>query len=132
MRHFTATEKRNGELALREMSGKAQRGYVDTDPIAVYMTEDEKFYVKTIDGLDGPMVWGDCEEFLENLTTVFNAYGVGVDYAAAMELMDDDLREELAAELGPCNDQVFFTRYAEEHEERFGEEWEPAKANPVM
>ena len=45
--------------------------------------------------------------------------------------MDDDIREELAAELAPCTEQEFFTAYAKAHAEKFGEEWELDKKNPV-
>ena len=45
--------------------------------------------------------------------------------------MDDDIREELTAELAPCTEQEFFTAYAKAHAEKFGEEWELDKENPV-
>lgn len=63
---------------------------------------------------------------------VENSYGVAVDFDVAVNLMDDDLREELNAELAPCSDQEFFDAYARAHEERFGEEWEPDKPNPQL
>lgn len=65
------------------------------------------------------------------MTTVKNSNNVTINYDAAVELMDDDIREELAAELAPCTEQEFFTAYAKAHAERFGEEWELDKANPV-
>lgn len=36
MKHFTQTEKSNGELAVRDMSAKAQSFYNSTDLISVY------------------------------------------------------------------------------------------------
>ena len=63
---------------------------------------------------------------------VINASGTEVDFAAAVELMDDELREELHGKLAPCTDQEFFDAYAEAHKERFGEEWELSKENPVF
>lgn len=63
---------------------------------------------------------------------VTNAYGKKLDYEAAVEYMDDDLREELHADLAPCSPQEFFDAYCEAHEEKFGEIWEPAKANPTI
>ena len=65
------------------------------------------------------------------MTTVKNSNNVTINYDAAVELMDDDIREELAAELAPCTEQEFFAAYAKAHAERFGEEWELDKANPV-
>ena len=62
--------------------------------------------------------------------TVKNNYGVQIEWSTAVNLMDDDLREELNAELAPCTDQEFFEAYAKAHENKFGEEWELAKENP--
>ena len=47
-------------------------------------------------------------------------------YEAIVSLMDDDLREEVHTELAPCTDEAFVRRYAELHEERFGEYFAPA------
>ena len=63
--------------------------------------------------------------------TVKNTYGPEINYEVAVELMDDDIREELTAELAPCTEQEFFTAYAKAHAEKFGEEWELDKENPV-
>ena len=63
--------------------------------------------------------------------TVKNTYGTEINYAVAVELMDDDIREELTAELAPCTEQEFFTAYAKAHAEKFGEEWELDKENQV-
>lgn len=45
------------------------------------------------------------------------------DYDAAVILMNDDLREQLHAELAPCTEQEFFDEYIELHFERYGEEF---------
>lgn len=52
--------------------------------------------------------------------------GNEVSYEAAVMLMDDDIREELAAEMAPCTEQEFFSAYEKKHEEKYGEEF---KAN---
>ena len=62
--------------------------------------------------------------------TVKNNYGTEIEWNAALALMDDDLREELSADLAPCTEQEFFEAYAKAHENKFGEEWELAKENP--
>jgi len=49
--------------------------------------------------------------------------GKPFDCDAAVNLMDDDLREELHAELAPCTDQEFFDAYVKAHLEKFGEEF---------
>ena len=63
--------------------------------------------------------------------TVKNTYGTEINYEVAVELRDADIREELTAELAPCTEQEFFTAYAKAHAEKFGEEWELDKENPV-
>lgn len=62
--------------------------------------------------------------------TVKNFGDVEIDYDVAVNLMDDDLREEIHADLSPCTEQEFFNEYARRHEIKFGEEWELAKENP--
>lgn len=61
---------------------------------------------------------------------VINQNGAEIDFEVAVSLMDDDLREELSADLAPCTEQEFFSAYAKAHENKFGEEWELAKENP--
>ena len=61
---------------------------------------------------------------------VKNRAGADIDYDIAVELMNDDIREQIHAE-GHDTEQTFFTRYEEEHEKQTGEEWELSKANPV-
>ncbi|NLH07009.1 MAG: hypothetical protein GX484_05330 [Chloroflexi bacterium] len=60
-----------------------------------------------------------------------NPHGKQLDFEAALMNMDDDLREELHMALAPCSEAEFFAAYADAHRERFGEEWELAKDNPV-
>lgn len=54
-----------------------------------------------------------------------DANGDSRDYDAAVNLMDDDLREEVHADLAPCADQRFIEEYAKRHEQRFGEPFAP-------
>lgn len=63
--------------------------------------------------------------------TISNPYGVKISFAAAVAIMDDDVREIIHAEHAPCGNQEFFDEYCAEHEEKFGEEFEPSKRNPV-
>lgn len=62
---------------------------------------------------------------------VTNIYNVEIDFDVAIELMDDELREELHAKLTPCAEQDFFNAYAQAHEERYNEIWELNKENPI-
>lgn len=41
------------------------------------------------------------------MTIVINSNGTSINYDAAVALMDDDLREEVAADLAPCTEQEF-------------------------
>ena len=61
---------------------------------------------------------------------VINKSGTQINYDAAVQLMDDEIREELHAELAPCTEQEFFAAYEAAHAEKFGEEWELSKVNP--
>lgn len=63
------------------------------------------------------------------MTKVTNQYGVEIYFEAAAQIMDDEIREELTV---ACEtEQEFFDAYCKLHEERFGEEFECAKQNPV-
>ena len=66
------------------------------------------------------------------MTYVTNQNGVEIYWDTAVEMMDDDIREELARELSPCTDQEFFTAYERAHAEKYGrDDWELSKAHPV-
>ena len=41
-------------------------------------------------------------------------------YSAAVNLMDDEIREELHRELAPCSDEEFLEAYMEAHERKYG------------
>ena len=45
--------------------------------------------------------------------------GAGL-YSAAVNLMDDEIREELHGELAPCSDEEFLKAYMEAHERKYG------------
>ena len=48
-----------------------------------------------------------------------------IDFAAAVNLMDDEIRERLHSELAPCSDQEFLDAYVAAHAEKYdGEEFE--------
>ncbi|MEE1318309.1 MAG: helix-turn-helix transcriptional regulator [Ruminococcus sp.] len=66
---------------------------------------------------------------------VTNDYGIDIDYDIAVNMMDDEIREQLHEELvmqsdQDCTEQKFFDEYCKAHEEKYGEEWELAKENP--
>lgn len=65
------------------------------------------------------------------MVQVYNMYGTKIDYDAAVELMDDDLREHLHNEMSPCSKQDFFSAYEIAHINKFDEVWELSKEHPV-
>ena len=64
------------------------------------------------------------------MNTVKNQYGREIDFDAAVNIMDDEVREQTAAS-GCVNHQAFFDVYCYYHLIRFGEDFEPNKENPV-
>lgn len=66
------------------------------------------------------------------MTTITNEFGVEINFDAAVNFMDDEIREMLHQEIAPCTDQEFFDAYCKAHEDKFDEEWELAKENPVF
>ena len=62
------------------------------------------------------------------MTTVVNSNGVKIEFEATLNLMDDEIREAIAAE-GIETEQDFFAAYCKAHLARFGEEFEPDKAD---
>ena len=116
----------NGELTEKAMS-------VYSDSSLTFWKDGDVFYYS--DNTKSEKVelgdLGDVNDFLEGLYgKVVNGYGVLVDFDVAMQLTDDDLREEIHRELAPCSEQEFFDEYAKRQEEKFGEVWELEKENP--
>lgn len=81
---------------------------------------------------------GEWEDYDEDVITyankpvkVANVSGKEIDYDAAVNQMDDELREQLHGQLSPCTEQEFFTAYELAHLNKFGEVWEMSKENPV-
>lgn len=61
---------------------------------------------------------------------VTNEWGTKINFEAAVNIMDDDIRRRLADEWAFCTKQNFFDEYCKAHLEKYGEEWELAKRNP--
>ena len=47
--------------------------------------------------------------------------GKRVDFEAAAQLMDDEVREKVHSDLAPCSEQEFADAYCREHAQKFGE-----------
>lgn len=50
--------------------------------------------------------------------------GSEVDFEACVNLMDDEIREQLSAEMAPCEEQEFLDAYCKAHEEKYGEQFQ--------
>lgn len=61
---------------------------------------------------------------------VKNLNGTNIYFNTALEAMDDEIREELEREHFDT-EQEFFSAYEKAHQEKFGEEWELSKENPI-
>lgn len=44
-------------------------------------------------------------------------------YDAAVNLMDDEIREAIHAELAPCTEEEFLEEYMKRHEEKYNEQF---------
>lgn len=53
-------------------------------------------------------------------------------YDLLVGMMDDDIREEIHHEMAPCSPQAFADAYAERHDDKYGEAWEPYKESPQL
>jgi hypothetical protein len=64
------------------------------------------------------------------MSTIMNAAGRAIDFDAAAILMDKEITDALDNE-DLESEQAFFDAYCRAHELKYGEEFEPNKANPV-
>lgn len=58
---------------------------------------------------------------MENTKVILNEEEVFM--SACIALMDDEIREEVHADLAPCSDQEFIDEYAKRHIAKYGEEF---------
>lgn len=54
---------------------------------------------------------------------VIDQNGNNIDFEAAVNLMDNEIREELHREMAPCTEQEFYDAYCKRHEETYNEEF---------
>ena len=48
-------------------------------------------------------------------------HGAQVDFDAAVNLMDDEIRKAVHASLAPCSPQEFLDEYVKRHEGKYGD-----------
>ena len=98
------------EKAIESIGGKI----IDNDNIII---DGERYQYRDIDYCDDDKV--------------INMNGTEIYYNAAVELMDDEIREELANSGDYEDGQEFFTAYEKAHLEKYGEEWFLSQEHPV-
>lgn len=65
------------------------------------------------------------------MKTIINSNDTVINFSAAINQMDDAIREALHRQLTPCTNQEFFAEYAQAHKDIYDEQWELDKSNPV-
>lgn len=115
--------------------------YINAESFGADCPENWEEYAEEINAVINEMYGEDADDETVNeiwdaywrgdVGTVINSWGVAVDFKSAVNMMDDDIREQLHREITPCTQQAFFDAYADEHEAVFGEEWELNKEHPV-
>lgn len=111
--------------------------------VEIYDSETEKYGLFLNDGYyfnngNGVCYANTIEELNKCLDevaeiNVVNEWGAKIDYAVAVDFMDDDeLREQLHIKLAPCTEQEFFDAYAKAYKEKYGEEWILSEPNPTI
>lgn len=101
-------------------------------------TEEEAFSAMIADGGDGEddagrSTAGAAQDWIihavesRGMSKRVNLNGKTIDFDAAVNLMDDDIREDLHNKMAPCTDQEFLDAYAKAHADKYdGEEFEVA------
>lgn len=62
---------------------------------------------------------------------VENRCGSKIYFNAAVQHMDDEIREDLHMQITSCSEQEFFTEYCKEHKKRLREDFFLDTPNPV-
>lgn len=103
-----------------------------TDDNAIDVKTDEMYTLSEIAGLMKEVDGRNHRVIYDEPHIVINSYGIEFNYDVAVSYMDDELREYIYNEMETDTEQEFFDKYVELHYEKFGEEWELAKKNPVI
>lgn len=64
------------------------------------------------------------------MTTIINKNGRELDFDAAVQYMDDEIRETLHSKMASCGEQEFLSAYEKAHEVKFSEDWFLSSSNP--
>lgn len=84
----------------------------------VWKTKDElEQAMKTMDGKNHSITW-EGSDWADDQAAEMVGEGL---FDAAVELMDDEIREEIHEDLAPCTDEEFLAEYIRRHQDKFGE-----------
>jgi len=78
-------------------------------------------------GLTAERLFETWNQIADDSGYVLTNNGKTIDFEAAVNIMDDDLREVIHNDLAPCSNQEFYDEYCKRHLEKFDEEFEPDK-----
>lgn len=92
-------------------------GEVESEREALKTKDELEQALKTMDGKNHSITWEEGDWADDQAAEMV---GEGL-FDAAVELMDDELREEIHAGLAPCTDEEFLAEYIRRHEDKFGE-----------
>ena len=110
---FTAKEKLNGEMAVRDMSKKAFEAYSGVSPLTIYEKETDegkRYYMQGALEYDN-RTFKEMEMIFEDMYD--DAHITDAEMNALVSYMDDDIRERVHMELAPCTHEEFLIRYIE-------------------
>ena len=129
---LTKEMKTRGEMAVRFLAPQAE-AYYDNSDVTVWEIEDDHYIIDDC-GERFLCTFKEMNELFreraEQADIVVNPELVVIDYSVAESLMDEELMEQIHRAVAPCTKQNFFILYTFAHRNKFGEEWELAKANP--
>lgn len=118
-------QKLDDELSELGLSVTAdERVYIDGGS-----TPDSEKVIRIAKNVNSDRILDRVDSRIENSNGYFY---LTREWPAIVGLMENDIREEITAERETYNTpQKFFTEYAKLHEEKFGEQWELDKADPI-
>lgn len=121
----------SAELTLTE---KAEAAYEACDPMWIIEKKlpDGTLLYDIRPDWKNDLTADEVNEYLEDLAdSIFEEDHTGevqtesgewIDFSAAVNMMDDELRERLHLEMVPCSEQEFYDAYVKAHAEKFNGE----------
>lgn len=113
----------NAELDARNFDGKAAEWWDGTDE-SIFKDSEGNYYIGyNTANVSEPYTFDELQRAFTQYQEDFERQEFGAVWEAVVNLMDDEIREEVHRECAPCSKSIFFDRYCELHEEKYGEEF---------